>query len=89
VVATERSRDEMANEIECERMTMAEARAWALEASEGEYLVEYEDTGMKAEEDPGSRCGFDDQQLDELGRILRARDLKLTADDVGLVVEVA
>lgn len=74
------------DEIEYEPMTTAELGAWAREADEGDYLVEYEDTGMTADEDPGSRCGYDDQQLDQLKRWLADRDLALEADDVGLVV---
>jgi len=64
---------------------MPAAREWAASASAGDYLVEYEDTGMTAEQDPGSRCGYDDQQLDEIRRILAGRDLTLEADDRGLV----
>lgn len=61
-----------------------EARAWARSAEDGDYLVEYEDTGMTDVEDVGSRCGYDDFELAEIESILRARDLTLRADDVGL-----
>lgn len=66
---------------------MVAAREWASSASAGDYLVEYEDTGMTAEEDPGSRCGYDDQQLDEIRALLRKRDLTLEADDRGLMAQ--
>ncbi len=75
-------------QLDYEPMTSSELGLWARKAESGDYLVEYEDTGMTAEEDPGSRCGYDDQQLDQVGRWLRERGLKLTADDRGLVVEI-
>lgn len=64
---------------------MPAAREWARRATAGDYLVEYKDTGTTADEDPGSRCGFDDVQLDEIRQILARRDLQLDADDRGLV----
>ena len=70
-----------------ETMTTAELGAWAREAEAGDYLVKYGYTGVTADEDPGSRCGYDDQQLDQVGRWLRDRGLKLTTNDVGLVVK--
>jgi hypothetical protein len=70
-------------------MTIGEAREWALECEAGDYLVEYEDDGLDEASDPGSRCGFGDDELDAIGRILSDRGMKLEADDVGLVaVEV-
>lgn len=70
-------------------MDMHDARIWALTAEAGEYLIEYDDDDCPpADEDPGSRCGFGDDELDELGRMLRQRDLKLVADDCGLCAEV-
>jgi hypothetical protein len=63
-------------------MSMQEARKWAKQAEAGEYLAEYEDVS-----DSGSRCGFGDDELDEIARILRRRDLRLVADDRGLVAE--
>jgi hypothetical protein len=62
---------------------MAAARDWARIADADDYLIEY-----NAEQDPGSRCGFDDAQLDELKRILGRRGLTLEADDRGLIAEV-
>lgn len=71
-------------------MTNAELTTWARTAESGDYLAEYEDDGLTAEEDTGSRCGYDDQQLDAVARVLRERNLRLVADDCGLVVtEVA
>ena len=77
----------MSKTDEYEHMTMSEAVAWARAAEAGDYLVEYEDTNMTAEEDPGSRCGFGDDELAEIERILRERDLSLEVDDVGLVAQ--
>jgi hypothetical protein len=74
------------DEIGYERMTMAEVGEWVRDVEAGEYLVEYEDTGLTAEQDPGSRCGFGDDELDQISRWLGERGLKLEADDVGLVV---
>ena len=59
---------------------------WARETSAGNYLVRYEDTGMTDLEDPGSRCGFGDDKLAEIGRALGRRGLRLVADDRGLKV---
>lgn len=67
--------------------SMTEAREWAMTAEAGEYLVEYDDDDLDDVSDSGSRCGFDDQQLAEIEYILGDRDLKLTADDRGLVAE--
>ena len=64
---------------------MAAARDWARIADAGDYLIEYKNTDLTAAQDPGSRCGFDDAQLDELKRILERRGLTLEADDRGLV----
>lgn len=58
------------------------ARAWAREAVDSEYLIEYADAPRGA--DPGSRCGLADDELDEIRRILAKRDLRLMADDLGL-----
>jgi hypothetical protein len=62
-------------------MSMQEARKWAKQAEAGEYLAEYE-TDVP---DSGSQCGFGDDELDEIASILRQRDLRLVADDRGLV----
>lgn len=66
-------------------MTKQEAIEWARGAEEGEYLIEYEDTGLSAAQDPGSRCGFDDAELDAIRCELARRDLSLEADDQGLI----
>ena len=69
--------------------TTAELMTWARTANAGEYLARYADDGLDDVSDSGSRCGYGDDQLDAAKRILRSRDLTLTADDRGLVVEVA
>ena len=69
--------------------SLADALAWASTAVDGEYLVHYEDTGMTDAEDPGSRCGYGDDELDTIRRALAKRDLTLTADDRGLVAKAA
>lgn len=68
-------------------MTLSDAISWAQSADVGDYLIHYEDTGLTHEEDPGSRCGFDDRELAEIGAVLRSRDMRLTADDRGLVAQ--
>jgi hypothetical protein len=67
--------------------SLADALAWARWADAGEYLVSYEETGMTDVEDPGSRCGYSDDGLDEISRVLGQRGLTLTADDCGLVAQ--
>jgi hypothetical protein len=67
--------------------SLTSALVWARTAKAGEYLVEYEDTGMTDVEDPGSRCGYSDLALDEIGHVLLRRNLTLTADDRGLVAQ--
>lgn len=74
-------------------MTLTDAIRWAETADPGDYLITYDETGLPAAEDPGSRCGFDDAALAEIESMLRARDLTLMADDRrsgggGLVVTV-
>lgn len=71
------------------RMSVADAIAWARSADMGDYLIRYEDTGLSHAEDPGSRCGFGDDELDEISAVLRARGMRLTADDQGLVAQAA
>ena len=61
------------------------AAKWAQTAEPGDYLRTYEDAGGSDVSDPGSRCGYDDQQLDEANRILAERNLTMQADDTGLV----
>lgn len=68
----------------------ANALVWAHDAAAGDYLCRYDDvyeTPDERESDDGSRCGFDDQDLDAIGEILRRRDLQLIADDRGLLAE--
>lgn len=61
------------------------AIAWALGVAEdGDVLIEYEETGLSHEQDPGSRCGLSDPALDQIRRWLRSRDLLLVATDTGL-----
>jgi hypothetical protein len=72
-------------ELDPEPEARPDHRAWARTAEAGDYLRTYEDSGLSAYEDPGSRCGYDDRELDETRRILADRDLRLEADDVGLV----
>jgi len=62
-----------------------DALLWAAAAAPGEYLIEYEDTGLTDAQDPGSRCGYDDRELDQIRAALRTRGLTLAADDRGLV----
>lgn len=64
-------------------MSRAADLRWAETASAGEYLAEYEDDGLTAETDPGSRCGRDDSTLDAIRRVLHGRGLRLVADDRG------
>lgn len=66
------------------RMSLSDALYWARDTEAGDYLIEYEDSGLSDEEDPGSRCGFDDRELAEIERVLGERGLKLVADDCGL-----
>lgn len=61
--------------------TYSEIREWTRTVQAGEYLAQY---GGAA--DPGSRCGYSDLRLSEIRTALRARDLRLEADDLGLVV---
>lgn len=73
------------NETKETTMTLTDAISWARTADAGDYLIHYEDTGLSAEEDPGSRCGFGDDELDAIRASLRGRGLTLEADDRGLV----
>lgn len=70
-------------------MTLSDAIVWARTCDADDYLVRYADSGLSDDEDPGSRCGFDDSELAEIESALRGRDLTLTADDRGLCVSVA
>lgn len=65
---------------------MGQARAWSRVARPGQYLATYSEYSG---DDHGSRCGYADDQLDELGRILRKRGLRIDTDDVGLRVCLA
>lgn len=64
---------------------LATALEWVRTASDGNYLVKYEDTGLTDEQDPGSRCGYSDPELNEIRAALQARGLTLQADDQGLM----
>lgn len=66
------------------RPSLSDAHRWARTAKAGEYLVTYAQSGLTDAEDPGSRCGYSDPELDDLGRTLRERGLSLEADDRGL-----
>lgn len=66
---------------------IASAMRWARAAVQGDYLITYEDSGLTDDEDPGSRCGFDDAELAEIEAELRKRGLTLLADDVGLYAQ--
>lgn len=68
-------------------MELQEAIEWARECDAGDYLVEYSDDGLDDVSDPGSRCGFGDDELAEIERVLRGRDMTLSADDTGLAAE--
>lgn len=65
-------------------ISMSDARSWAKNCNPGDYLIWWDDVEG---DDPGSRGGFGDDELDELSKILRARDLHLVADDCGLVAQ--
>ena len=66
-------------------MQYVDIRKFFQTAAVGEYLITYEDSGLTAEEDPGSRCGLGDDYLAEIEAELNKRGLTLEADDVGLV----
>lgn len=67
--------------------SLTDALDWALDCDAGDYLVEYSETGLTDTEDPGSRCGYGDDELDAIRRVLAERDLTLVADDRGLVAQ--
>jgi hypothetical protein len=67
-------------------LTTTELRDWTQSVTAGEYLALYDESD---ETDAGARCGYDDRQLDEIRRALRARGLCLHADGSGLRVERA
>lgn len=62
---------------------------WAATCELGDYLATYDEDGLDAVSDPGSRCGRDDRTLDEIRSTLRERDLDLVADDCGLCAVAA
>ncbi len=66
-------------------MTHSERRTWIRDAKPGDYFARYADVPEDVPAD-GSRCGYGDDVLDDVARQLRLRDLRLVADDVGLVV---
>lgn len=65
--------------------TLSDAVAWALVALPGEYLIRYADSEFTDAEDPGSRCGYGDEELDAIRAALRSRGLALGSDDLGLL----
>jgi hypothetical protein len=69
-------------------MTLTQAIKIAKSADAGDYLIEYADTGLTDAEDPGSRCGFGDDELAEIEQVLARRGLSLRADDEGLLIDV-
>lgn len=60
-----------------------EIREWTRTAAEGDYLAEFED-GPEA--DPQSLCGYTEPEMADIDRRLKERDLRIDADDKGLVV---
>lgn len=64
---------------------MIDASVWAKSATAGEYLVRYSEGDSTPETDPGSRCGYDDRELDDARRVLRSRGLRLETDDRGIL----
>jgi len=64
---------------------MSSTREWARQASSGDYLICWHDSGLSDSEDPGSRGGYSDDEIAEIDRILGERDLILRADNLGLV----
>ena len=75
---TEKAQDEHDAEYQGRR-SLSEALEWARSAEAGEYLEHHYGP------DPKNLCGYSEQDLAEITRALRAHDLSLTADDVGLV----
>lgn len=65
-------------------MTLGDALRWAKTADHGDYLITWEESGLTDHEDGGSRAGFDDMELDEIGNVLARNNLTLLADDNGL-----
>ena len=70
-------------------MNAADRHNFALTAEAGDYFARYSDgePAWTEENDPGNRCGYGDVDLDEVRATLRGRDLTLSADDEGLIVE--
>jgi hypothetical protein len=64
--------------------SLSKALHWARNAEDGDYLVDWDETGMSDQDDPGSRAGYDDDELDQIRNALEKNDLTLEADDVGL-----
>jgi hypothetical protein len=66
--------------------TNVEMRSWALAADDGEYLAEFSDTPLPAGcVDDGSRCGYSDEQLAEVSRLLTRRNMRLVTDSRGIL----
>ena len=75
--------------MECQRpmadeLTMTDIRVWGRTVRAGEYLAIFDEG--EAADDPGSRCGYADSELQAAKDALRARGLVLVADDRGLIV---
>lgn len=74
-------------------MRLQDAIEWAQECEAGDYLVTYDGweaySGTSAEDTvaDGSRCGFGDDELAAIERVLRDRDMTLQADDSGLAAQ--
>jgi hypothetical protein len=68
---------------------LREALDWARTAEPGEYLAEYDGDGFDDRSDPGSRCGYGDDELDAIDTELSKRGITLAADDTGLVAREA
>ena len=66
-------------------LAAADACAWARGAEAGDHLIDWDESGLEAYEDTGSRAGLDDPTLDDVNRILSGRGLRLEATDEGLV----
>ena len=63
---------------------MLETIRWARTAGPGDYLIRWDDAWLAP--DPGSRGGYSDPELSEIREVLARRDLRLSTDDLGIVV---
>lgn len=68
-------------------MTIQELERWAMSSAKvGDYLALYEDCDEDCRREGDSRCGYSDNHLDVVKRILGSRKLMLGTNDRGLVV---